>query len=498
MKKAAFLMMAAGLAGNGIFAEVTVGGIVDTAVVPYQWVHKAETVSNENFDETPDLMGAGAGRDGTGNGARARLDVRGEGGGIAGFRFRIEASTESLSSAETASSPLTIEDYLQVWWKPLPFLRVDAGRFHDTRMRGKIGDDSTFASWTVAMYAGDEIFSRFSTHWTGEAGLMLSAGGKGAELPVVPGLHLAALLYGLEPFTQDGQGNVWSALYGEHKGYVSTVTSAREVFQNVQAAAAYEVPLPTGTGDNLHIRAQYFGARPGVAFQRLTDEYVSLSNNLTKTYDFYTFSLTASKVEAAVGAELFGSSLTIDAGAKIPLAFKNWTRVRENIYTAENELTCPTDWAVYSAYKNGFVWQAPYQVSFAARYDYKNWGISVPVRVDARFGGQIRGSVNEYNMGHEINVHFWPSYDFGIAKVGIDAGFETIGESTDKDGNLIGAGTPRAQDGGMRIGFGLWIEKEVFEKCVVKGGAAYRLGGKVNGAPEAAVLTVPLFAEFQF
>jgi hypothetical protein len=80
--------------------------------------------------------------------------------------------------------------------------------------------------------------------------------------------------------------------------------------------------------------------------------------------------------------------------------------------------------------------------------------------------------------------------------VGLNFAFEYIWPTVDKNNAPIGKGTPRAMEGGSRIGFGASVQKELFRNCIVKGGVAYKMKGKVNGAREAGVLTVPVYLEF--
>jgi hypothetical protein len=287
--------------------------------------------------------------------------VRGAKDDLFGLRFRIQARADGIG----------IEDYLQAWWKPVSWLRFDAGRFLDDRLRGKVSDDEKWNAYTVRMYDGDAIFSRFKTHWTGQAGFM-------AGVEPLENLYIGALLYGLSPFTASNSSTVASALFDAHPDYV---TQNKDAWLNIQAAAAY-----TFERAGL-LRVQYFGAKPGVSFNRITDELIDDSNNLIASYDFYTFSITAPRIEAAF-AFTGVDNLTVDAGVKIPLPFKDWTMIRSDIFTKEDE----DDWdPVYKTYKNGFIWQAPYQISAGAAWTIAS--LTVAGRIDSKFGGSVKGAV---------------------------------------------------------------------------------------------------------
>ncbi|MDR2020990.1 MAG: hypothetical protein LBQ14_09525 [Treponema sp.] len=452
-----FLVLTAGM---NVRAQVSAGAMLDMAFVPYQYVLR----EGAEEAEEDSVMGAGMGRYGSGQGIRARLDIRAAKDGLFGMRFRIQARADGIG----------IEDYLQAWWTPLSWLRFDAGRFLDDRLRGKISDDEKWNAYTVRMYDGDAIFSRFKTHWTGQAGFMASA-------EPVKNIYLGALLYGLSPFTASNSSTAASALFDAHPDYV---TQNEDAWLNIQAAAAY-----TFEEWGL-LRVQYFGAKPGVSFNRVTDELIDDSNNLIASYDFYTFSITAPRIEAAFAFTGL-DNLTLDAGVKIPLPFKDWTLIRSDIFTKEDE----DDWApVYKTYKTGFIWQAPYQISAGFRWTLA--ALTLAGRIDSKFGGSVKGTVQEFHFGPEVNVSLWPSWNLGFMTLGLNFGFEYLWPAVDKNNSPIGKGTPRAMEGGSRIGFGASVQKELFRNCIVRGGAAYKPGGKVNGREEAGVLTIPVYLEF--
>jgi hypothetical protein len=454
-------MMLAAVAGT-LRAEVSIGGLADMAIIPYQFILNEDTLPQEESS----VSGAGAGRIGSGQGPRARLDLRASKDGIIGMRARIQARTDGIG----------IEDYLQAWWRPLPWLRIDAGRFLDDRLRGAISDDEKWNAYTVRMYDGDAIFSRFKTHWTGQAGLLLS-------FAPLEELYIGAMLYGLSPFTASSSGTGSSALFDAHPDYV---TDNAGIFNRIQAAAAWTIK------DTALIRVQYLGAKPAVEFNRVTDEIMDDSNNLIASYDFYTFSITAPKFEAAIAFTGF-PGLTVDIGGKIPLPFKEWTLRPENVFLKEDDEELDV---IYKTYKSGFIWQAPYQVAAGARYQWE--ALELAGRLDAKFGGSIKGHAQELYPAPELNFHFWPSYDLGFAKVCLDFGYEYTGAALDKNGELIGTGTPRAMNGGSRIGLGISLQKNIFTGCLVKGGFAYKFSGTVNGVREKAVFTVPLYLEYSF
>ena len=462
MKKFFVVMLIASAAS--LSAEVTVGGLVDMAVVPFQYIRNKDTDPARPGlpGQEGTVIGAGAGRFESGQGPRARLDLRASYNDVIGMRARIQARTDGIG----------IEDYLQAWWRPADWLRLDAGRFFEDKLRGKFNDmDERMNDYTVRMYDADSIFSRFRTHrYGGQAGIMLS-------LTPVENLYLSALLYDLLPFTVSaGPGVIFDA----HPQYAANNDDA---FRNIQAAAAWTVP------DTALFRVQYLGAKQQVAISRITDETALLPY----TYNFYTFSITAPRFEAAA-AYTGIPGLTVDIGCKIPLPFKDWTRSVTDIFIVEDEADI-TDTA-YLSYKNNHIWQAPYQAALGAKYVFND--IEIAGKADAKFGGSMKGTKSEMYFPFEVNVHLWPSYNLGFATVILDFGYEYIGPTLDENKKVVQDGEPMALNGGSRIGLGISIQKNFFAGSLLKGGVAFKLPGTVNSVDEKMVISIPLFVDFTF
>ena len=455
-----------------IHAEVTIGASVDMEIIPFQLIFNEGANENRLFG-TPEqnemIFGAGAGRYGSGQGVRARLDARYSHETIFGLRARMQVRPDGVA----------IEDYLQAWWNITPWLRLDAGRFFDDRLRGKVNDlDERMNANTVRMYDADAIFSRFRTHrYGGQAGLMISA-------TPIDNLFIGALLYDLKPFTASSSSVTDSAMYNAHPDYI---TDNADAWQRVQAAIAYTIPK-AGI-----IRVQYLGVKPMVEIKRVSDEVLSDSNQILYSYMFDTFSITAPRIEAAFAlTEITG--LTIDIGGKYPLPFKNWNRSPSNVFEKEDEALLD---AIYKNYKNGFVWQAPIQASLGFKISPPGLEIlEIAGRVDGRFAGYMKGHIDEMHFAPEINAHIWPSVDLSFARIIINAGFEYIGAAYNKNGDIIGMGTAAALNGGYRIGTGISLQKNLLGNSFVKIGVAYKFEGTVNSVKEKAVLTVPLYLEF--
>jgi hypothetical protein len=476
MNKKIFTALLIALSG-ALYAEVTVGAMADMEIIPFQLILNENEVRTPFSPEQEEVIfGAGAGRYGSGQGPRARLDVRASSDDAIGMRVRIQARTDGIA----------IEDYLQAWWKPLPWLRFDAGRFFDDRLRGKINDlDERGNANTVRMYDGDAIFTRFRTHRTsGQAGFMVSA-------TIPENLFIGAMIYDLSPFTSSSSSTTAAALFDAHPDYVSDNANA---YWRIQAAAAYSIK-DADKNEIAFIRAQYVGAKPSVDITRVSDEFLDDNEQIFYSYMFDTFSITAPRFEAAFAFTGI-PGLLIDIGGKIPLPFKDWDRGPDNIFEKEDETLLD---AIYKYYKKGFIWQAPYQASLGVRFTPNGIEqLEIAGRLDTKFLGYMKGHAEEIYFAPEINVHLWPSWDLSICRLIFDFGFEYIGASYNKNEELVGKNSPVALNGGYRFGTGFSVQKNFTNNSLIKGGIAYKFPGTVNGIKENAVLTVPLYLEYMF
>jgi hypothetical protein len=473
MNKKIFTLLLIALAGT-LYAEFNFGAIVDMEIIPFQLILNED--SNEvrtplSPEQEEVITGAGAGRYGSGQGPRARLDVRASHDDVIGMRARIQARTDGIG----------IEDYLQAWWKPLPWLRFDAGRFLDDRLRGRINDlDERMNANTVRMYDGDAVFTRFKTHRSfGQAGLMISS-------TIPENFFIAAMIYDLSPYAASSSGTTASAIFDAHPDYVSDNANA---YWRIQAAVGYTI-ANVGL-----VRVQYLGAKPLVEITRVSDEFLDDNEQIFYSYSFDTFSITAPRFEAAFTYTGF-PGLVMEIGGKIPLPFKDWDRGPSNIFEKEDEAMMD---AIYKYYKTGFIWQAPYTASLGARFTPNSLDqLEIAGRIDGKFLGYMKGHKDEIYFAPEVNAHLWPSWDFSICRLILDLGFEYIGAAYNKNGELAGKGSPAALNGGYRFGMGFSVQKNFKSNSLIKGGVAYKFPGKVNGTDENAVLTVPLYLEFAF
>jgi hypothetical protein len=221
------------------------------------------------------------------------------------------------------------------------------------------------------------------------------------------------------------------------------IGSVPEKYHNVQIAAGYEID---GVG---LARIQYVGGEPSLS---------------AKTYQ---------RIEAAF-AYTGLSGLILDLGGKIPLGFTEYYDAGTTIKIGK--------------------YQPAYQVSLGVQYGLD--ALTIPVRVDTRFGGitdnteaDDKDAVSEAFI---LNAHLWPSYKvLDNTILGIDFGLEFIGE-TKQDGTTI-----TDKDGGIRVGFGAWLE-QLYGPGSIKVGLAYRLAGEVDKVKEPGVFTIPVIFKATF
>jgi len=438
-----------------VHAQITIGVTADMVIVPFQYL---QGVDYERPDGTTGrhngIMGAGIGRLDGQAGPRIRLDARAlNEEHAAGLRVRLQAQADADGAASVG-----VENFLQAWWEPLDWLRLDAGRFDDDRLRGKIGSDEMH-SFTVLMYDEDALFNRIRAR----SGFM-------ASFTPVEGLLVTALLDNLNPLVRESH-NVDAPL-GTNPGYrpehhrpgfpqlsfVPWDSRFRDgrVWQHIHLAAGYAIP---GIGT---VRVQYIGTIP---------EAPSINADAAEL-DINPNSIAAPRIEAAFAFTGF-EGLVVDIGGKIPLPINESFPDRTE------------------------TWQAPFRASLGARYVLGN--LEIAGRLDAGFGGEKRESSGTLSFAPNLNAHLWPSYDFGAFRAILNAGFEWVGQTTRTVSNGAGnSATTVIGDGGKRFGMGLSVQSSIMGRIMVRGGLAYRFPSEVNGIQERGVFTIPLFLEYSF
>jgi hypothetical protein len=384
------------------------------------------------------LVGAGLGRDNTSKGPRGRVFVEGKTDKL-GLKLQLQFYPVDVT--------LGVDDFAEVWVKPADWVKIDVGKFVDDTLRGKVGDGSWMDGVTVLMKDGDSIFSRFKS-----PSMNPSPSPVGALVGFTFGdLYIGAMVPALKLFKGAPGAGTYETFAVE--GFTATEDDSPEtagrVYQRIQAAVGYTIK------DIGLVRAQFVGANPSVSDSTII----------------------APKIEVAFA--LTGiSGLTLDVGAKIPLPFRN-----ERLWNPEDYKWDKTD--------DDIKYQAPFQISLGAVYGIN--AISIAARVDTKFAGNVNHDDwdNPYKLPFELNAHLWPSFKLSFATIGVDFGIEYIGETTQDN---------KVQDdlnGGIRVGFGAWIEKGM-GAATIKGGLAYKVGTEVNSTKEDGVFSIPIVFEYSF
>ncbi|MHB9293022.1 hypothetical protein Holit_02139 [Hollandina sp. SP2] len=408
-------------------------------------------------DDGDTLVGAGVGRNGSGDTTRARIGIV-AGTEQVGINFKIQFNPN-------ATARIGIDDFAEVWWKPVSQLKIEAGKFVNDTLRGKIGDDN-WDQYTVVMKDADGIFSRFKSNWTGNVGFMLGL------TPIEP-LYIGVSVPGLDQIAA-GSGNL-TDLTGKYTYYEydmddtsstsepTTVGNALRTYEKIQAGIGYTIP-------NIGlVRAQYVGASH------------IIPENSEDAFKWWTNNLNVRRIEAAF-AFTGVSGLVVDVGGKVPLAFTTY----EQDYSSDFDSNPNTpDTTIRLKVTNGTKYQAPFQVSLGAGFTAD--ALDIKGRVDAQFGGYTEYEDDKTEKGFDVNVHLWPSYNLGFATAGLDVGFNYIGE-TETNGTT-------SNKGGYQFGAGLWLKK-AYGGASIKGGLALSLG-EVDEV-KRTVFSVPIIFDYTF
>jgi hypothetical protein len=255
MKKlfAASLMIT--MLSAAVFAQVkdgiTIGAWGQAVLAPV-----VATLDDDSGGKDSDVYaGVGAGFQ---NRPRLRVDINGAGpDGKYGFTLRI--STNDLSA-------FSVQNYARVWAAPISQVRIDAGKFRDDSLMGKIVDNDSF-NYVLAMKDGNSIFNRFD-----------SGGGALLSLKPITGLFVGAKV-DLPAIEKIADGSL-------------PTIHAETWYKKPQVAVAYTIP------DVGLVRAQFFGV----------------------DHSYYT--KTANRIEAAFAFTGL-KDLTLDVGFKYPIQLKN-------------------------------------------------------------------------------------------------------------------------------------------------------------------------------
>ncbi|MDR1278093.1 MAG: hypothetical protein LBK02_05040, partial [Treponema sp.] len=327
---------------------------------------------------------------------RLRMDINGANpDGKYGFTLRI--ATNDLTN-------FGVQNFARVWVSPIPQIRVDAGKFREDTLRGKV-DDNSSNTYVLPMMDGNSIFSRFDV----SAGALLT-------IKPVDGLFIGAK-------ADFGANNLSNGFPNNF----STATLAKDGYRNNQFAVGYTIP------DIGLVRAQFIGTNDSLA-SHSGDYITAAAGALTNSgLSFIPFIASVRANEAQVAFALTAiDDLIIDVGFKYPFALKD-TALGAVDVTVQKPL------------------HAAVGVSFASGdFDIKG-------RVDADFGGSVKAKTTLVSAEHSIpavfNFHVLPKYNLGFASVGVEVGLIVYGPA--KQTKPV----ETEVKGGAAFGAGLWLFK---------------------------------------
>jgi hypothetical protein len=485
MKKALVVLLILAVAG-GLFAQsapsFTVQGRFDTWWIPFQYVDK----------DGDSMMGAGLGRD-SGSGAGPRARIFGEG---KTDTFGIKIQLQFLPVANNTTGAIGFDDNVEGWWKPVEFFQIDAGKFVADDFRGKIGDN-WMKAFTVPMasitnnngFNNDSIFTRFNSGGNRNGG----SGNAGVLGRFYFGDFKAGIL-----FPNLGQFGQTLNTY-EVPNFANGANDLLRTYEKIQIALGYTI------ADIGFVRAQFVGANSGIAIGGPTVTPYSSAN----------YNIVAPRFELAFQV-LAVEGLTLDIGGKyiLPLdetSVKTWNTT--DLKWDDGQYTFNFGAGALPVQGS---FNAPVEVSLGAGYKVNDM-ITITGRVDGKFLGKATfdkveavpgtwtDADTEISIGPEVNVHLWPTFDLGFAVLGVDVGFAWFGET-----KMDSAGTSTTMDeGGIRVGGGVWLQKAFASNFTLKGGLAYSaatefMGLKASGGVASTrvktdgVFTIPVVLEYTF
>ena len=466
MRKIVALALFAAFAAGGAFAQLTLSGGIDLAVVPLQ------VVTRHDADyEGVIWLGAGAGA-GENAGIRTRLSLMAS--HEERFGFRTDVFFMSATGDESVEAGLG--DIAGLWMRPLDWLRLDVGWIANGSLAGQV-TGYWLSSWTVGMFGGGNIFT---PHVSSDIGFLA-----GINLPQVEGLSVYVFIPGFgTAFTRDSREFAWLpdgllAPAAETMGQGDNEHRALRVFQRARLSAGYRV------SDQLFARVQFVGENPSGSINWMTGP--DTDRRHVGPYR-YRISMAAPRAEAAVTYSIPGF-LVLDVGVRSWLPISNW------ITGTWNE--DPHNQGFIRGGHPGTFWGG---VGFGAAALFS---LTEQLSLGARLDGTALRTWTGPHKGVErivnpvgLSFHVWPSYRLaGGMVVTAGVGVNFIGRNTVEmvDGSNPNEGLAYWERSlRLRAGGGASVSIPLFGGSFVNVGLAYRHGTADIHGGEPRVLTLPI------
>jgi hypothetical protein len=429
------------------YAEITFSAWGRAVVTPLAFMgeHSAASAATSTWGNTPAVAF-------TANGVAPS--------GKIGFNINLEFSNANAY----------VSDNAKAWVQPFEWFKLTAGQFNEDDFRGRIGA-SEFGSWLLPNGGKDEdnLFYRFKAN-------------QGAHFKITPLIGIESPWNDLTiegAFGSNALGTGVNQLrailnllnnedndYSSQTSYDETDETSRyyngdrtmtllDVYKAIQIGIGYRIP------DAGFFRAQFIGnnrevfrygeqgGSPGVNLER------RLVSGLANDRD-------ADTIEAAFlfDALKVTHGLTVDIGAKIPLAYKDKT----NFIVYDRVIG--TDGHDYAAIENAnnkeYTVQRPYTAAFGLTWTPTSLtALSITARVDAGFGGSLESSEDGVKITNSYNVNAWlmPSYGFDNgARFGVDVGIDIHGADTVWKKGVPPAKAQTDASEYFDFGVGPWVE----------------------------------------
>ncbi|MDR2094130.1 MAG: hypothetical protein LBP76_01255 [Treponema sp.] len=466
MKKLLTFSIVFALVCATVFAEVTVTAGAGMSFIPLGVVIKPDD-DDPDTDDGPAAV-AGFGR---GGGAATEIQVNVEGAtesGKAGFKFQWRP--------KIAGSTLTSEigDNAGIWYKPLDWIRLDAGRFTNNDIRGKVGNSAWF---------GDYLIPR-----TGESDIFTNFGAKAAAMLTVKPEALAGLsVYALVNNMVDTYGN-W-AEEGSNKFAWGGSKGAEWVWQNTQAAVAYDLP-------NIGlVRVQFVGSPLVSPSESETKKYEAVINGKLQEIEITTKEagepgFNAHRFELAF-AYTGMEGLTIDVGGRVYLPVKD-PQFDADLWNDKYEVKN------YSYWKGiGFALGAKYVTgALTANFIIGASGIADTVTNEMEVGKK-KETTNAFVLKPYVAVQYKLNDTFTAQ---LEGGVQFTGDKEEKT-TIGGTSTTDTTEGALAYGFGLGLQTTLAPDCTIKTGLTF-VGGTTPGTPDNkdlhGVFSVPIIFSVSF
>jgi hypothetical protein len=453
MKKFIAFSIVFTLLSAAVFAEFTVNGSAATLFVPIGAVIP---------DAGDTEIGAGLGRNGSDHTQLYLNFVGTTESGKAGFRFewypRLLGGNLNLTG---------MGDFAGLWVKPADWIRIDAGKFVNNDIRGRLGSGAWFGDYAVPRPGEGEIFTNFSTN----AGIMAAL-----TPSAVNGLGVYVAVKNINYINNTdtsqastvGRDGTW----GVNRGIAY-------VYENTQAAVSYAIP-------NIGlVRAQYVGAHPAAAAK---DETKILPSGI--------WAITAPQIQAAF-AFTGVPNLTVDVGGKysLPVTDPKTETTSGLLGAAQPDPAGPAGKYLDNGVEKKGTFKAPIAVGLGVKYVAGN--LTATAIVDGKFAGSYKEDGTEaIDLGMELRPWVTVNYKLNDTfTVQGEGGIVYAGDS-EQDGRVLATG-------GVRYGFGGYLQANIGSSSYyVRTGVSYAGGEGVGNSTKAkkldGIFNVPVLFSVSF